>query len=198
MVNDTALLQFYLELHSPEAQLWNLSPESLYIEFITRDYIRRNINVINGMKVCNIGIGTGEWDDFLGYWLNGKGSLTSVDIDADICEMFRYRQSREGHPNPSRVVCMDIFASTLPRNHFDLVTIIGSTVKETGEYEKTLESCFDILKKDGCLLYMDFASNHTEAEFERFIQDTSHQIEDLSVFDTYPQVRFFVSMARKQ
>ena len=197
MTNDAGLLNFYLELHNPESYYWNMSPESLYIEHITRQYLKNNITAHTGMKACNIGIGVGEWDDYLGYWLDGKGSLTSVDIDADICEMFRYRQARERHPYPSMVVSMDILHSTLPNNHFDLVTIIGSTVKQIGEYQKALESCFSILGSNGFLLYMDFTRNHTENEFVRFIEDTPYQIEDLLIYDKYPQVRFFICTARK-
>lgn len=49
--------------------------------------------------------------------LAGCGSLTSVDIKPGICELFAYRQRREGHPNPATVVCADIMADTLPSSN---------------------------------------------------------------------------------
>ncbi|GMA66004.1 class I SAM-dependent methyltransferase [Alicyclobacillus fastidiosus] len=197
MNKDEQLLKLYLDLHNPESYPWNMSPESLYIEYVTRHYIRYRITVFEGMKACNIGIGVGEWDDYLGYTLLGKGTLTSVDIDAEIFDLFRYRQWREGHPNPSTVVCMDVLNSTLSNDLFDLVTIIGSTVKQTGEYEKTFHSCFDLLHKNGVLVYMDFLKNHTDDEFVQFIQSTPHRIEDISRYNEYPQVDFLICRARK-
>lgn len=195
---DEHLLKFYLDLHSSEAYEWNMSPDCLYVEYITRQYVRTSIGVFDGMKVCNIGIGVGEWDDYLGYMLNGKGNLTSVDIDSDICDMFRYRQLRERHPNPSNVICMDILDPVLPANEFDLVTVIGSTVKQTGQYQRTLQSCFDLLNPGGVLIYMDFVKNHMGDEFVQFVHDTPHQVLDISKYDVLPQLEFFIGQARKQ
>lgn len=80
---EARLLDYYLALKSPEAGEWNSSPENLHAEWRTRGYIRRYIPVESGFQACNVGIGTGDWDDFLGYWLRGKGRLTSIDIDRD-------------------------------------------------------------------------------------------------------------------
>lgn len=88
---DDKLFNYYLELKSPEAGEWNSSPECIHTELITRDYVRREFTVTDGIKVCNVGIRTGDWDDYLGYWLKGKGDLTSIDINKDICEIFAYR-----------------------------------------------------------------------------------------------------------
>ncbi|WP_370636222.1 class I SAM-dependent methyltransferase [Cohnella sp. CFH 77786] len=89
------------------------------------------------MSVCNIGIGTGDWDDFLGYELNGYGHLTSIDIDREICDLFQYRQLREGHNNPSEVVCCDFLSNSIDDKSFDLITIIGSTMNQIGNYGET-------------------------------------------------------------
>lgn len=81
---DEKLIRHYLELKGPEAGEWNGSPPCLYAEAMTRDYVRKAFTPADGMKVCNLGIGTGDWDDFLGYCLKGRGELTSIDIDAGI------------------------------------------------------------------------------------------------------------------
>src|SRR5690625_3111445 len=145
-IKDEKLFQYYLELRSPEAGEWNTSPQCIHTELVTRDYIRKSFEVTDGIRVCNVGIGTGDWDDYLGYWLKGNGSLTSIDIDEEICEIFRYRQEREGHPNPSKVVCKSIYDADLPSEKFDLVTTIGSTINEVGEFSKCLNACFKLLK----------------------------------------------------
>lgn len=137
-MNDEQLLEYYLNLKDPEAAGWNLSPNSLYLEYVTRDYLSMNFQFFEGIEVCNIGIGTGEWDDYLGYLLKDKGHITSIDIDPEICQTFSFRQKREGHPNPSIVVNENILDVKLD-GVFDLVTIIGSTMKETNHYDDVLE-----------------------------------------------------------
>ena len=72
----------------------------MYIEFWTRDFLVKRMEPFPGITVCNVGIGVGEWDNFLCDWLDGKGTLTSVDIDRDSCELFAHRQKREGGKGP--------------------------------------------------------------------------------------------------
>lgn len=153
---DKRLFELYLSFNGPEGGPWNRSPRSLYLEYWTRQFIASRLVRAPGLRMCNVGIGAGDWDNILCDLLIDHGSLTSVDIDPDICEMFRYRQQREGHPNPATVVCADIMADTLPPASFDVVTIIGSTVAESGDYNRCLASCLRLVKPGGYLMYMDF------------------------------------------
>ncbi len=152
MVGDAELLAHYLERHGPEAQRWNLSPESLLIELEIRRFFRERVVHRPGLRICNIGIGVGEWDDYLGYWLDGRGTLTSVDRDADICALFEYRQRREGHPYPGRVVCADVLSDSLQAGAFDIVTCIGSTLHEMGDQRRGLDCMRRLLAPGGVLL----------------------------------------------
>ena len=97
-MNDEKLLSYHLSLRDPEAGAWNLSPQNLYLEMMSRDFLKRNLELFDGIQICNIGIGVGEWDDYLGYISKDFGRVTSVDIDQEICSIFEYRQKREGHP----------------------------------------------------------------------------------------------------
>jgi ubiquinone/menaquinone biosynthesis C-methylase UbiE len=90
--------------------------------------------------------------------------------------VFKNRQKREGHPNPSLVVCENILETTLKEDQFDLVTIIGSTVKETEQYEKSIKKCFSLLNDNGHLMYMDFEKYHPSKGFEETVLNTNHQI----------------------
>ncbi|WP_230486330.1 hypothetical protein [Paenibacillus polymyxa] len=56
--DDEKLLQYYLELK--------------------RDYVKKTFDIIDEIQVCNVGIGTRDWDDYLGYWLKGRGGLPSL------------------------------------------------------------------------------------------------------------------------
>lgn len=197
MKMDEKLFRYYLELKSAEAGEWNTSPQCIYTELVTRDYIRKSFAVTNEIQVCNVGIGTGDWDDYLGYWLKGKGSLTSIDIDKELCELFTYRQQREEHPNPSKVLCKSIFDSDLPKDEFDIVTIIGSAINETGDFEKCLDSCFRLLKHDGYLMYMANFKNSPTVMVEEYISKTSYLIESRDIFDEYPEYPFYIYKIKK-
>lgn len=196
-MNKENLLQYYLNLREPEAYQWNLSPRSLYIEYITRDYFERKFTLFDGIKVCNVGIGVGEWDDYLGYLLHGNGSLTSVDINPDICSIFSYRQKIEGHPNPSQVICENIIETTLEENQFDIVTIIGSTLEESKQYENVLKSCFNLLKDNGYLMVMDFEKNKSFEDFKKVISQSDHLIIDKEAYETYESLSFYICKVRK-
>lgn len=164
-MDDQKLLQFYLALGGPEAGPWNLSPRSAYLEYRLRTWLEGYLLPSSGIEVCNIGIGVGFWDDFLGYHILGHGRLTSIEIDSEICEVFGYRQKREGHPNPARVLCMDILSEDIPKERFDFVTLIGSTASEAGDHERLLFQTTRLLKAGGFLFYSDFSEKHPAEKF---------------------------------
>lgn len=194
---DEKLFQFYLELKSPEAGVWNTSPQCLHTEMKTRNYIRKSFEITEGMQVCNVGIGTGDWDDFLGYWIKDKGNLTSIEIDKEICEIFAYRQTREGHPNPSKVICKSIFDTDLPEGKFDIVTLIGSAINEIGKFEKCLDGCFSLLKKGGYLMLMAHQKYSPFEVIEEYIRNTDHLLEKQDVYDDFPEYPFYICKIKK-
>lgn len=185
------LFHYYVMLRTPIPEGGaenNLSPESHYFCFGAGDFVRRYYTLSHGVQVCNVGIGVGEWDDYLGYWLRDWGTLTSVDIDTNICEVFAYRQKRERHHNSSRVVNEDIFKTTLAHDSFDLVTIIGSTPQNTRNPAGALDRCFDLVKPGGNLLYMGTIEPATGDWFERYLQSTSYAVKQKQLFDYYPEM----------
>lgn len=194
---DERLLQYYLDLKSPGAGIWNTSPPCIHTEMVTRDYMRKNFTVTSGLQVCNVGIGTGDWDDFLGYWLTDHGNLTSIDIDQNLCELFTYRQKREGHPNPAKVIGKSIFDADLPKEKFDIVTLIGSAINETGEFERTLDSCFQLLKKGGHLMFMAHSKYSPVHRVEEYLENTDHHIEQKDLYDAFPEYPFYILKIKK-
>ncbi|MDQ6417877.1 class I SAM-dependent methyltransferase [Paenibacillus sp. LHD-117] len=194
---DEKLLNYYLELRSPDSGEWNLSPQCLHTELITRDYISKSFAVTNSLQVCNVGIGMGDWDNYLGYWLNGRGTVTSIDINKAICEIFEYRQRREGHPNPSKVLCMSIFDEGVPAAEFEIVTLIGSAINETGNFNKCLDSCFGLLKPGGHLMFMANTRKSPVEMVEQYIRSTEHQMEELNTYDAFPEYPFYICKIKK-
>ncbi|NIK67950.1 class I SAM-dependent methyltransferase [Paenibacillus sp. BK720] len=194
---DDKLFNYYLELKNPEAGEWNTSPQCIHTELITRDYVRKEFTVTDGIKVCNVGIGTGDWDDYLGFWLKGKGHLTSIDINKDICEIFAYRQFREGHPNPSKVICKSIFDNEITNEKFDIVTLIGSAVKETGGFERCLDSCFNLLNIGGYLMFMANLKYSSLEMLEGYLKRSSYQLVKKNLYEAFPEYPFFICKIKK-
>ncbi|RIX59231.1 class I SAM-dependent methyltransferase [Paenibacillus nanensis] len=189
---DEKLFRYYLELKGPEAGEWNCSPQCLHAEMVTRNYIRKSFKLNEGIQVCNVGIGTGDWDDYLGYWLKGMGWLTSIDINKEICEIFAYRQKCEQHPNPSKVLCKSIFDPGLPKGQFDIVTLIGSAINESGDFKRCLDSCFSLLKQEGYLMLMAGLNNGSLEMLEIYIRETAFQVEHNKKYEDYPEYPFYI------
>jgi SAM-dependent methyltransferase len=194
------LFHFYVMCHTPIPDGGaedNLSPEVHYFYFAAGDFIRRYCTLSRGIQVCNVGIGVGEWDDFLGYWLKDWGTLTSVDIDTPISELFAYRQQRERHHNPSRVVNEDIFKTTLPPASFDLVTIIGSTPQETHNPPAALDCCFKLVKPGGYLFYMGMIDPVAGDWFEEYLRLQPFVVSQKQVFDYFPEMELVAYLVSK-
>ena len=119
-----------------EDSVWNVSPERLYIDCWTRVFLRDHVDAAAVGSACNIGIGAGTFDDWLGHWLQGHARLVSVDIDGDCARRFSERQSEQGHPNPAEVLHADMMQ--IVPGTFDLVTVIGSTLHETHSPSRAL------------------------------------------------------------
>ncbi|WP_289373688.1 class I SAM-dependent methyltransferase [Paenibacillus silvae] len=190
-MKDQHLLNFYLHMREEEAYQWNLSPASLYLELETRDFLAKYFDVFNGLKALNIGIGVGEWDDYIGFLLNGSGSLTSIDIDPEICDIFKYRQQKEGHPNASTVICDDFLACKLPQGHYDLVTMIGSALQETGAYRRCFEKISEVLKPEAQFMYMDFDKYHKKEDLFELLSELKFELMHIEQFNRFSNVGFY-------
>lgn len=131
MTTDQQLLAHYV---ARGAEAWNVSLEAAWLDYTLRAWVRPRLPTRPGARVANVGIGVGLWDDWLGYELGALGAapLVSVDRDPAICATFAARQRREGHPFPARVVCGDVADGALGVRRFDAITIVGSTLAETG------------------------------------------------------------------
>ncbi|MEN0064719.1 MAG: class I SAM-dependent methyltransferase [Myxococcota bacterium] len=128
-------------------QRYFLSPERLYLDCWTRYFLRQHLDLTQVKASCNVGIGVGEFDDWLGHHLTGHAKLTSVDIDHTVVAAFRERQRRHEHPNPSVVVHGDLMQASL--GPFDLVTMVGSTASETHAPARALQCAQDWVRPGG-------------------------------------------------
>lgn len=196
-MKDHQLLDYYLAMHDSEAYPWNASPASLYLELETREFFNRNIPIIHGMKACNIGIGTGDWDDYIAYQMGKDGQLTSLDIDQMICDLFGYRQLREGHPYPSTIVNEDVRQHTLPSSEFDLVTMIGSTLREIGHCHETLIQVRELLKSGGSFMLMCFEKDIPQEQSRILVESAGFLIKIVEGFTRFKQVECYAMVLMK-
>lgn len=144
--DDARLLDHYVHRgHGP----WNVSLEAAYLDYELRRALVAGLGTRRPQRVCNVGIGVGLWDDWLGHLVGA--SITSVDRDRDICEVFALRQRRERHPYPARVVCGDVLVGVLDGEQFDLITCVGSTLDESGDAPGLQQAMLAALSPDGTL-----------------------------------------------
>jgi SAM-dependent methyltransferase len=146
----TELLAHYL---ARGREPWNVSLEASWLDYELRAWVRPRLPSGWPVRACNIGIGVGLWDDWLGHELGV--AITSVDTDHEICRTFAMRQRREGHPFPARVRCGDPRDGILGRERFDVVTIVGSTLAETGDRPGLERAARAALVPSGVLLVAD-------------------------------------------
>ncbi len=157
-MNQELLLKAYGALYGPEAGPWNLSVEQKYLEYRITAFFEENFSLEKGADVCNIGVGAGYWDRYLSYRLNG-GTLTSIDVDPEICRVFQAGLLNEENPNPVTVVNKDVMDCGELAGRFDVVTMVGSTRMESGMFESILRMAAGFLKPGGALYYQSLAQD---------------------------------------
>ncbi|MEL6343559.1 MAG: methyltransferase domain-containing protein [Myxococcota bacterium] len=135
-----------------EAQRWNLSPERLYLDFWTRFFLRNHLTPDHLNHICNVGVGAGEFDDWLGYWNHGRARLSGIDVEPSIIHMLTERQRIERHLYPTEGVVGGLFQIDHLKD-IDLITAVGSTLHETANQEEALTALQRWLKPGG-LLYV--------------------------------------------
>lgn len=171
---------------------WNLSPERLYRECFTRYFLRSQVRPEDCETVCNVGIGLGEFDDFLGYWLHEHGVVHSVDIDEQQVKALADRQRRENHPNPSRVVHADLLQSM--HGPYDLVTVTGTTLHETHAPARALR-CARSWVKPGGLLFATIV--HDLGDPDRLLAEIDGLVAR-EEFTILPGAEFTAMLARRR
>lgn len=156
MTDHQLLLDHYLARgHEP----WNTSTEAAWLDYQLRDWIEPLIPARTPKRVCNVGIGVGLFDDWLGHMIGRRDRLISLDRDPEVCRVFALRQARERHPQPAVVVRGDLLDGALPDATFDLITLVGSSLDEIGprHRDRAFAALAAALAPSGRLIVTDFA-----------------------------------------
>ncbi|HUS32183.1 MAG TPA: class I SAM-dependent methyltransferase [Kofleriaceae bacterium] len=144
---DAELLAHYI---ARGREPWNTSLEASWLDYELRAFVIARLPTQRPLLVLNVGIGVGLFDDWLGHVIGGR--ITSIDRDADICRILELRQRREGHPHPARVICGDVRDGVLDGQSFDVITVVGSTLEESGDRGATTRALQSALTPTGQLL----------------------------------------------
>jgi SAM-dependent methyltransferase len=154
--DQAALLEHYV---ARGHEAWNTSTEAAWMDYQLRDWIEPLIPSMSPKRVCNVGIGVGLFDDWLGHVIGRADRLISVDVDPEVCRVFALRQARERHPQPSLVVRGDVLAGVLPPAAFDAITLVGTSLDEIGPRHRAraIEALVGALAPGGRLIISELA-----------------------------------------
>lgn len=161
VMTESELLAHYVERGG---EPWNVSLEAAWLDYELRAWVKPRLPQRWPMAVCNIGIGVGLFDDWLGHELGA--SIISIDRDPQICRTFAARQRRERHPYPAEVRCGDASAGVLGSSRFDAITIVGSTLAETGNRGELERVALTALAPGGSLLIAEVGNREPPAGLE--------------------------------
>jgi SAM-dependent methyltransferase len=139
---DAELLAHYI---ARGRESWNTSLEAAWLDYELRAFVMARLPKKRPLSVLNVGIGVGLFDDWLGHVVGAR--ITSVDRDPEICRVLELRQKRERHPFPAHVICGDVRDGVLAGQTFDVITVVGSTLDESGDRGATLRGLEAALKK---------------------------------------------------
>ena len=147
--DDRELLEHYVAMG---AEAWNGSIEAAWLDYAIRAWLAPRLPARRPIVACNVGIGCGLFDDWLGRTLGAGAILVSVDRDPACCRLLAMRQARERHPHPAEVVCGDVLDGVLDGRAFDVITCVGSTLGESAASSALERALRRALAPDGVLL----------------------------------------------
>jgi SAM-dependent methyltransferase len=82
--------------------------------------VMRSLGVLPGMRVADIGCGTGETTRWFASLVGQRGEVAAVDFSADQLRVTRKRLDLEGHRNV-RLIEASAYSTGLPKAAFDIV-----------------------------------------------------------------------------
>lgn len=181
------ILEYYSEFNNEECGKWNTSLKSKWYDYKITEYFEEHFKLKDVKTICNIGIGPGHWDRYLSYHMNDECKLVSVDIDSDITETFRLCLENEQNNRNIEIINKDIFKYT-PKEKFDIVTMIGSTVQEIGYYKEIFKKATALLNDNGELYYSCVSKEETKKQLINALKDTGYIIADYQRLEKYSLV----------
>lgn len=176
------LLRVYGDCWGGEAGEWNTSVQNKYLECMFARFLEENFEIKPDDSILNIGIGAGYWDRYLSYKVP-DGSLTTVDIDSTCAENLKACLQNEKNNNPVNIICADAISHDFGQR-YDLVTMVGSSVVESGRAESIITKAFSLVKEDGAF-YLQILQNGKNFDVGQWAARNQAVIAKQVIDDTY-------------
>ena len=195
-INDKQyILKAYGEMYNSDCGPWNLSLTSKWIEYEITKFFEENFNISEESVIANIGIGAGYWDRYLSYKMPKSSVLVSIDKDYECCKQLKLSLINEENPNKVEIINEDVILLNSSYK-FDLITMIGSTVTESGLYIDIINKALNMLKDRGALFYNSINIRETKDKLMNAIDQDIYGIEKYEVLENYGKKLSFVKIIR--
>ena len=190
------LLEAYGQMYNSECGPWNLSLTSKWLEYEITKFFEDNFKLDNFVTISNIGIGSGFWDRYLSYKMPQNCLLVSIDKDYECCKQLKLSLINEGNPNKLEIINDDVI-SLNSKYEFDLITMIGSTVGESGLYKTIIIKAMSMLRSGGCLFYSSLNFNETKDDLNKAIDQNKYFIKNYEVLENYSRKLILSKITKK-
>jgi len=116
--------------------------------------VMRSLGVLPGMRVADIGCGTGETTRWFASQVGQRGEVAAVDFSADQLRVTRNRLDLDGHRNV-RLIEASAYSTGLPKAAFDLVhcRFLLCHLERPAD---ALQEMASLVKPGGWVVCMDF------------------------------------------
>ncbi len=176
------LAEIYGECWSGEAGEWNSSLSNKYLEYMITKFFEENFTVKPNFDILNIGIGAGYWDRYLSFKVP-EGSLTSIDIDRECADNLDLCLQNENNRERVTILCDDAITYRFDKK-YDVITMIGSAVDESGNAEAIIRNAVSCLKEDGAL-YLQMICDKEGNDLKSIMDDLDVEKETEFSDDSY-------------
>ena len=190
------ILEYYSEFNNEECGKWNTSLKSKWYDYKITEYFEEHFNVKDAQIICNIGIGPGHWDRYLSYHMNDECKLVSVDIDQDITETFRLCLENEQNNRNIEIINKDIFKYT-PKEKYDIITMLGSTVEEIGYYNEIFKKAISLSSDNGKIFYSCVSKEETKEQLIDALKNTGYMVSNYQRLEKYGLVLVLTKIIKK-
>ena len=112
--------------------------------------ILKSVPDMNGLKVLEIGCGTGFYTIPIARLIGDNGSLTSIDILQESVDLVRKKTESAGLKNVN-ILKRDVINTDLPSGSFDQVILFGVLPAPMLSLNKVLSEISRLLKPEGVL-----------------------------------------------
>ena len=118
---------------------------------------RHDVSALDGMRILEIGSGTGHWLREFIKWGARPENITGLDLIAE-----RVAEAKLLCPDAVRIECGDAGHLPFPGEAFDLVlqSTVFSSILDRDMRQQVAAEMLRVLKRDGLILWYDLAVNN--------------------------------------